>query len=221
MPAKDMSPTALVRILDYCYDAAIEGFAGQQTVFELAEDYLAERGTLNEKIDSLIRWQNAKCATSGFLSGIGGAMTLPISVPADLAACYFVQIRMIGAIAVMRGYDLQDDKVKSLVYLSLCGDGMKEIVKGLGIQVGAQLTKAAISKISGKALIRLNKAVGFRLLTKFGEKGIVNLGKVIPLVGALIGAAVNAYSCDVTGEAAKKIFVRREAGKKMKRRSAA
>ena len=31
--------------------------------------------------------------------------------------------------------------------------------------------------------ITMNKAVGFRLLTKFGQTGLVNLGKAIPLVG--------------------------------------
>ena len=47
------------------------------------------------------------------------------------------------------------------------------------------ITKQAIKEISGETIKSINKAVGFRLVTKLGEKGVVNLGKAVPLVGGL------------------------------------
>ena len=47
------------------------GIPGMDTASELAESYLSEEGTLVEQIDSLIRWQNTKSATSGFITGLG------------------------------------------------------------------------------------------------------------------------------------------------------
>jgi hypothetical protein len=194
------STTAIVSVLDSCYSAALNGLPGQETVQQLAADYLAEAGSLEEKIDRLIRWQTMKCATSGFLSGLGGLLTLPVSIPVDLAACLFIQIRMIGAIAVMRGYDLENDKVRTLFYLCLCGDSGRELFKDLGIQFGTRITKSMIQQLSGATVTKINQAVGFRLLTKFGEKGVLNLGKAIPLVGGVIGAAKRAFPVKLPGD---------------------
>ena len=86
---------------------ALHGLPGTDNIFELAESYLSKNSTIDEAIDSLIRWQNTKAATSGFLTGLGGLITLPVAIPANLASVIYVQIRMIGTIAYMRGYDLK------------------------------------------------------------------------------------------------------------------
>ena len=61
--------------------------------------------------------------------------------------------------------------------------------------------------ISGKMLTKINQAVGFRLITKFGSKGIVNLGKGIPLFGALVGAVFDGVSTNIVGNFAIKTFI--------------
>ena len=63
-----------------------------------------------------------------------------------------------------------------------------------------------IASISGKVLRKINKAVGFRLFTKLGSKGIINLSKAVPIVGGLIGAYVDRRWCRVSGKTAKKWF---------------
>jgi uncharacterized protein (DUF697 family) len=50
---------------------------------------------------------------------------------------------------------------------------------------------------------------GFRLLTKSGEKGLINLGKMVPLVGGIIGGTVDAVSTNIIGNVALKLFRRR------------
>ena len=63
-----------------------------------------------------------------------------------------------------------------------------------------------IKKIPGEVLKRINQAVGFRLVTKFGQKGVVNLGKMIPVAGALIGAGVDTVSTQVIANHARSVF---------------
>ena len=53
------------------------------------------------------------------------------------------------------------------------------------------MATSAIKKIPGKTLTKINQKVGFRFITKFGEKGIINLGKLVPGVGALIGGSMD------------------------------
>ena len=66
---------------------------------------------------------------------------------------------------------------------------------------------SGVSRIPGAVLTKINQAVGFRLLTKFGERGVVNLGKAIPLVGGLIGGTIEAVSTNTVGNVARDIFI--------------
>ena len=119
---------------------------------------------------------------------------------------------MIAAIAHMRGYDLKDDQVKTFVFVCLTGQSASDILKQAGIRFGTQLSKALIKKIPGEVIKSINRAVGFRLVTKFGEKGIVNLGKAVPLVGGFIGGTVDGIGTNVIGKTAKKLFVQNNGG---------
>ncbi len=200
------------KTLEWGYEKALNGLPGTDNIFELAEEYLSENPTVDKAIDSLIRWQNTKAATSGFLTGLGGLITLPVAIPANIASVLYVQIRMIGAIAHMRGYDLKNDKVKTFIFACLAGQATFDIFKGVGIRIGEKLTEQAIKKISGEVIKKINQTVGFRLVTKFGEKGIVNLGKAIPLVGGVIGATVDGMGTNSIGEISKKVFIENPEG---------
>ena len=185
---------------------AINGFPGMETAEELAEEYLNKSKSVDEAIDKFINWQQAKCATSGFLTGLGGIITLPVTIPANISSVIYIQIRMIAAIARMRGYDLKDDQVKTLVYLSLTGQAATDILKQVGIKIGTKMSTVLIKRMPIEIIKQINKTVGFRLVTKFGEKGIINLGKCVPVVGGIIGGTVDAVGTRTIGKTAKKIF---------------
>ena len=205
--AKESDQSGLMEILDWVYEKAVGGMPGLDSAYELAEDHLRGDGSLEDQVNSLIRWQNTKAATSGFLSGIGGFLTMPVTIPANLGSVWFVQIRMIAAIACMGGYDLRDDRVKTLVYACLTTSAAKDILKHAGIDVSKKLAKGALNNLSGKVIRKINKAVGFRLLTKFGEKGVVNLHKLIPLAGGVVGAIVDASATNTIGNIARDTFI--------------
>lgn len=197
----------IMSALDFAYDKAINGVPGLDSASELAESYLKEKGNLKEQANSLIRWQNTKAATSGFLTGLGGLLVMPVTIPANLASVYFVQMRMIAAIAQMGGYNVRDDKVKSLIYACLVGNAAKEVLKDVGIQVGKKLTQTAINNISGQVIVKINRAVGFRLLTKAGTTGAVNLTKMVPILGGVIGGAIDLASTNTVGNIAVETFI--------------
>lgn len=55
-------------------------------------------------------------------------------------------------------------------------------------------------------LKEINKKVGFRVITKAGEKGTVNLMKVVPIVGGVVGAGFDGVFINSCGKTAKIIF---------------
>lgn len=195
--------------LEWCYSKATAGGGLIKTAQDLGEEYLSSSNGNKEKAaNSLIGWSGTKAAGSGFLTGFGGFLTLPVAIPADMATTYFIQLRMIAAIAHMGGHDVLGDRVKTLCFTCLLGQaGIDTFSKKIGIPVTEKLVTKMIQKVPGKMLIEINKAVGFRLLTKAGEKGIVNLTKMVPAVGALAGGGINYFATSATGKAAKKIFI--------------
>ncbi|MGM0780028.1 MAG: EcsC family protein [Bacillota bacterium] len=208
LKSKSLTQDAIMKALDWSYDKAVNGgIPGMDTAIELAENYSSKKGTLIENANSLIRWQNTKSATSGFLSGLGGLIVMPVAVPANITSVILVQMRMVAAIAHMGGHDLKSDEVKTFVYACLAGNGAKDILKNAGIQIGKKLAVSGIKKIPFEVIKKINQAVGFRLLTKFGEKGIINLGKMVPLAGGVIGGTVDAVSTNTIGNVARRIFI--------------
>ena len=134
-----------------------------------------------------MRWQVAKCGTSGFVTGLGGFITMPVAIPANLSSVLYVQLRMVAAIAYMGGYDVNSDQVQTLCYMALAGDAVADVAKQVGKNVGEKMLVNAIKKVPGEALVKINQRVGFRLLTKLGEKGAINLVNMLPVVGGVVG----------------------------------
>lgn len=206
--AEMLNEGKIMQALNWAYDKALDGtIPGTDSSYDMAENYLKGEENLETKVNSLIRWQNTKSATTGFVSGLGGIITMPVAIPASIATVIYVQIRMITAIAIMGGYDVKDDRVKALVYSCLAGNAAKDILKGTGIIIGSKMSTQLIKSISRETIVAINKRVGFRLLTKFGEKGAINLGKMIPLVGGVIGGTFDGISTNIVGNIARKTFI--------------
>lgn len=190
------------------YAKALDGIPGvSKSVEDLALDYLEKYDTREKAAKALINNQIAKCGTSGFLTGFGGIITLPVTIPANIANVLYVQIRMIAAIAWMGGFNIYSDQVQTMVYACLVGNSISNVMKQTGIKIGEKITTKTIEKIPGKVLTAINQKVGFRLLTKFGEKGAVNLVKLVPVAGGVIGGAFDAGSTKVIAANAYHLFI--------------
>lgn len=197
----------VMEALEWAYEKAIDGMPGLDSAIELAEEYGKQEGSKIDQANSLIRWQNAKSGTSGFVTGLGGLITLPVAVPANLASVLYIQIRMIAAIAHIGGWDVKSDKVKTLVFMCLAGNSAKEMLKDVGVVLGKKILQSAINNISGKTITKINQAVSFRLLTKAGTTGVVNLSKLVPLVGGIVGATFDSVATNIVGNTARDLFL--------------
>lgn len=209
MANNKISHSTMMKALDWAYDKAVNGIPGCDSAEEMAMDYLRGTGSLRDKANRLIRWQNTKSGASGFLTGLGGLVTLPITLPANITSVLYVQIRMIAAIARMGGYDIRDDRVKSLVFTCLVASSATDVMKQTGLKIGEKLAMNAIKNISKETIKQINTKVGFKLVTKFGEKGVVNLGKTIPILGGIIGGAFDVVSTNTIGNVARDTFIPR------------
>ena len=94
--------------------------------------------------------------------------------------------------------------------MSLAGNAAKDILSKMGVDFTTRLVRSAIQSISGKTVTAINQAVGFRLVTKFGEKGVLNMGRAIPLLGGVVGATFEVVATNAIGNVARDVFCAQE-----------
>lgn len=203
-----MTQEDIQNVLSVCYEKALNGLPTSKSVTELGEYYLSKYENKETASKLLINNQIAKCTTSGFITSLGGLITLPVAVPANVASVLYVQLRMIASIAYIGGYNPSDDEVQTLAYLCLTGTALADIIKGTAIKIGEKVAVNALKKIPGTVLTKINQKVGFRLLTKFGEKGAVNLVKLIPGVSGIVGGAIDFADTKIIADKAYNIFIK-------------
>ena len=205
---KIITQEQVMQLLDKLYEGSIQGIQKvSPPVTDLASNYLEKHNDVESAAKSFVNYQIAKCTTSGFLTGLGGLITLPITIPANIGSVLYVQMRMIACLAYMGGFDTNSDQVQTLVYACLAGISIDQLLKNVGIQFGLKFTTAMVKKIPGTVLTRINQKVGFRLLTKFGTKGLINIGKAVPIVGGIIGGGFDLVETKIIADRAYKMFI--------------
>lgn len=208
MKMSEAEESKALQVANWLTEKAVGGVGPLSSAEDLALEYLNDSNyeDNDKRVDSLINWETSKNFSTGFVTGLGGFATLPVAIPASLGASWVLQARMAAAIAKIYGHDLNEERVKTLILCVIIGQDIKEVCKQAGIKIGTKLTYVAIRKLPGEVLKRINQAVGFRLLTKAGEKGIINLTKLVPVVGGVVGGTFDAVTCRITAKAAREAF---------------
>ncbi|HEY9699086.1 MAG TPA: EcsC family protein [Trichocoleus sp.] len=204
--ANDDNSNLVKATLEWIADAGINGLGVLPSAEQVAADHLSKASSVEAAIDSVIGWRTTYAVGTGFVTGLGGIAAMPITIPAGLAASYALGANTAAAVAYLRGYDIQSEQVRTMVLLCLIGEAGEEILKTAGITIGTKLFQNLIKQIPGKVLIEINKQIGFRLITKAGEKGVVNLMKMVPLVGGVVGGTFDGMFVNSCGKTAKTIF---------------
>lgn len=198
---KKLDQKDVMSLLDTTYDKAVAGVPFiSKPVTEIASEYLAKNSTPIAAARDMVNNQVIKCTTSGALAGLGGVVTMPVAIPANIGNVLYVQMRMIACTAYLAGYDVQSDQTQTFVYACLAGLAVGDLIKKTGVQIGQKVTLNMIGKIPGATLTKINQKVGFRLVTKFGETGALNLGKLVPGVGAIVGGGIDLFSTRIIGD---------------------
>ena len=201
--------TRLIKIANAALNAALKGFGPIKSAQALANGFITDTKYKDddERIKALIRSQCWASGGSGFVTGLGGGATLVIGGAAvDLVAVLEINMRMVAAIAIIRGYDLEDEIVRMALLLTAIGTNLQEAAGNVGVQIGKAGCKALINKIPKKLIAKINKFFGMKLITKFSQKGVIQLGKFVPFAGGLVGGAVNVAGCRSIGKLADKAF---------------
>jgi hypothetical protein len=208
--ADDKLMDAATPMIERLMDVGIDGrgpFSSAQTVADFA---LAEHRNVEPTIDAIVRSHLRLAAASGFVTSVGGFVTLPIALPANVMGFYLVATRMVAGIATARGHDIRQPEVRSAVLLALVGADADDLLQKAGVAGTGRLVNLAAQRLPGPALMAVNKAVAFRLLSQAGRRSVARFGRMVPLVGGAVGAGMDTYLLKRIADHARREFPQKE-----------
>ena len=189
--ASGSSSGALSRLVETFRDIGLEGKLTFSSASEVARR--AQRGRARtapqRAVRRIVRSHRRGVTATGFLTGLGGVFTLPVLLPTNIVAFYVQATRMVGAIAVVRGYDLEDEEVRVRVLAALLGEESADLLKNLGLgPVAGAVSRQVESRLPGGTETAVAKALGSRIISRFGLRSVRLFGKAIPGLAGVLGA---------------------------------
>lgn len=181
-------------------DFGIDGVGPVDSASEVVAKARKKHGDNVEKAVAEVVSDHVKLAgAGGFVTGFGGLVTMPVSLPANVLAFYTLATRMVASIAELRGYDVSSKGTRSAVLLSLVGADADDIIQRVGLSTAVGMTGSgrlasmAMSRMPRAAGMMINKAVGFRLLTSVGGRALGRFIRFVPVAGGVIGAGLDGF----------------------------
>lgn len=186
-------------------------YSPDKSCYQLAAEYRDSGKSPEQCARNFIKWQTGKSGAAGFALGLPGFAAMPITIPADLASTSYFQLRMIAVIGILFGWEPKSDQLRTVAFGCLLGTVAGETVRDVGVKASTRFGSNLINKIPGSALKKVNKALHIprffikgthvaaktggnavaKITGRAGSRGIINLTKMVPLLGGIVGGGLN------------------------------
>lgn len=197
----------VTRVVERFRDIGLDGKFTFASAGRVAARARRRHRSTEHAVNLVVRQHRRGVALGGFVTGLGGFLTLPVALPLNVAEFYLQATRMVGAIAKLRGYDLNDDRVRTAVMLTLAGEDSRDILRQAGVgSISGHIADAFSGRMPQGTVMLVNKAIGFRMLREAGEHGLGKLAKGIPALGGLVGAWADLRHLSRIAAAARREF---------------
>jgi hypothetical protein len=175
---------------------AIVGVGPLPSASRAAEAQLREqKGDVDAAVHEVIENHVRYAAAQGFVTNLGGLVTVALTIPTNITGLALIQCRMVAGIAHLRGHDLDDPRVRNAILTTLLGeDSVNGLVKKR--KLPAPPMALATAPLHDPHLDTIISAeVAAELVTRVaGKKLATTIGRRIPIAGGFIGLGADAYA---------------------------
>ena len=175
---------------------AIDGVGPLPAAAEAADKQLREQQgdverAVHEVIENHVRYAGAQ----GLVNGLGGVLTAVVTIPANITGLALIQARMVSGIAHLRGYDLDDPRVRNAILTCLLGrDSVDKLVKKRKLPA-PPMALATAPHHDPELDRQISTEVASELIAKVaGKRLAVTIGRRVPVVGGIVGLGADGYS---------------------------
>jgi len=103
------------------------------------------------------------------------------------------------------GFNIDEAPVRTVIGVCLLGEGGKAVLNANMADL-KNLSQKSILGLPKRTLLVLNRSVAIRLMHLAAQKGLTRLSKAIPIVGGILGGALDYQSCKETSKFAMELF---------------
>jgi hypothetical protein len=202
------APAVAARGARQFVDLAIDGFRGFPGAREIARRHLKKRRDVDRAIKDVIEQHIRLAGVQGFVTNVGGIVTMPVAIPANIAGLAVIETRMVAAIAHLRGYDLAQPRVRAAAMLTLLGkDGVASALKAREIPGSPHDVATGIGGFDPAELERMAAQVIQDMVRRVGGKhATLTLVRRVPMIGGAVSAGVDAVAAHAIGRFADHEF---------------
>lgn len=202
-----ISDDFVTKMIQQLIEFGIEGKGPLKSAKQTADAALNKTGSIEKAIDKIVSDHLKVAAAGGFVTGLGGFVTMPVALPVNVIEFYVTATRMVAATASLRGYDVNDDRVRTAVLIALTGTRGDDLLAKVGITpVAGATANMLLGRLPKAALMMVQKGIGFRLIRQLGTKIFAKAGKFVPIAGGVIGAGLDGYMLNKIAKHARKEF---------------
>lgn len=185
---------------------AIVGVGPLPPAAAAAEAQLREQhGDVDKAVREVIQNHVAYAGVEGLATNLGGLVTAAIVAPANIAGLALIQCRMVAGIAHLRGYDLEDPRVRNAILETILGEEtVTKMVRKhqlpappMAVATAPQHDPALDQTIS---TVLANELIG-RVI---GKRIATTVGKRVPVIGGAVGMVADGWSTWRVGRYADK-----------------
>lgn len=208
---KRVAPSIASQYVRAVLDRAIDGVGPLRSAAASADSKLVDSGgDVELAIAKLVRLHTTLAGAQGFVTNLGGVAALAAALPANVVGVTLVQCHLIAGIAHLRGYDLENPRVRNAILVCMLGeDAAKGLIKTskipaspLGIATAAAHDPTLDEHISREVTTDL-------IARTAGRRAVTLIGRRIPLLGGFVGGGSDALMTWQLGRYAMKELVDR------------
>jgi hypothetical protein len=196
---------------------AVQGVGPLPSAASAAEKQLAEQdGAVDEAIRELIENHASLAAAQGFVTNIGGLVTMAATIPVNITGLALLQCRLVAGIAHLRGYDLDDDRVRNAVLLCTLGEEtVRSLVKAKKVPGTPMLIATAPAYDPGIDKVIAAEVTSALVNRVIGKRAASTVARRIPVAGGVWGAGTDAWSTWQVGKYAARELRPRSRGESL------
>ena len=190
-----LAPGVTAGFVREALDRAIHGVGPLPPAARAAEKQLAEqKGDVDRAVHEVIENHVRYAGAQGFVTNLGGMLTAALTIPANITGLALIQCRMIAGIAHLRGYDLEDPRVRNAILVTILGgDAVNALVKRRKIPA-PPMALATAPQHDPNLDLTISVEVATDLISRVaGKRLATTVGRRIPVVGGLVGMGADGY----------------------------
>jgi hypothetical protein len=201
-----MAPNINSSFVHQTVQRAVQGGGPLPPAAAAAEKQLAEQhGVVDEAIHELVENHAALAAAQGFVTNLGGMITMAATIPVNITGLALLQSRLVAGIAHLRGYDLDDNRVRNAVLLCMLGeDTVKSLVKAKKVPGSPMVLATAPAYDPAMDKLIAAEVTSTLVQRVIGKKAGGAIVRRVPFAGGVYAAGTDAYATWQIGKYAER-----------------